>query len=509
MVKARGPAIPRRTTRSSCFTESTQKQNEAQETNKSYLSRDESNSLDNLLSCIPGRKSQVLELLQLIGPSNSPMLPLFVYGGPSTGKTSVVIQVLRHLKRPYVYSSFCSCFCPKILFDHIFNQLSLLANNVKKDLTGARSCEKASDFVSSLKEVLTQFELMYLVFDSVDMVRRWDQSNDLTLVLFKLHDLLQVMNLGIIYISSSSPDSYYSKIGSTEPLPVFFPDYTEEEIYEILTRNQANPKLYSSFLRVALKPFYRVTRRLDELSIALQPLFKKYCEQLADPTLPPDETMNRKLYDNIQPHIGPSMNEIVKISTYQPLEEKNRNVFFAKRGGKRNQNPGAYDGLDFHMSLSSKYLLLSAFLASKNPPTLDSAMFDSTGGSANQKRKRKSSEATRQEKEHNLENMVMMGPGSFSLERLLAIFQCITFTADLGYAEELSLDQREDEDGAIWSTSDVLLQLASLCNTGFICRSSGCSLEGFTRYRCTVNETLALKVARSISFPLSKYLYRG
>jgi origin recognition complex subunit 5 len=45
--------------------------------------------------------------------------------------------------------------------------------------------------------------------------------------------------------------------------------------------------------------------------------------------------------------------------------------------------------LEFHMSVSAKYLLLSAFLASRNPATLDAALFDSTGGSDNRKRKRK------------------------------------------------------------------------------------------------------------------------
>ncbi|KAL6213671.1 hypothetical protein ACLB2K_013117 [Fragaria x ananassa] len=39
-------------------------------------------------------------------------------------------------------------------------------------------------------------------------------------------------------------------------------------------------------------------------------------------------------------------------------------------------------------------------------------------------------------------------------------------------------------------------------------RGESYPLEGSTRYRSTVSEDLSLQVARSIKFPLSKYLYR-
>lgn len=81
------------------------------------------------------------------------------------------------------------------------------------------------------------------------------------------------------------------------------------------------------------------------------------------------------------------MDEIMKVSAFQPQEDNTGKFSNDKRSAKKFHVTG--DGLDFHMSLSTKYLFLSAFLASRNPPTLDSAMFDSTGGSGNQKRKRK------------------------------------------------------------------------------------------------------------------------
>lgn len=279
MVKTSVPELPKRTTRSGCLAESTRKQHEVHETvepffpsvSGNFLFREESISLDDLLQHFPGRRSQVLEILQLIGPLNSPMLPLFIYGGPSTGKSSVVTQVFRHLNRPFVYTSCRSCYSPSILFQYVLNQLFLLTQNLRNDFSSSRGCERASDFIILLKNALTQLvsavgecsdksdlkqstvlgngKMIYLVFDNVEMIRHWDGSSDLISILFKLQDLLGMVEVGLIYISGSGPDYYYANMGSTEPLPVFFPDYTEDDHYEILMRNQVNPKLYSSFLR--------------------------------------------------------------------------------------------------------------------------------------------------------------------------------------------------------------------------------------------------------------------
>ena len=92
-----------------------------------------------------------------------------------------------------------------------------------------------------------------------------------------------------------------------------------------------------------------------------------------------------------------------------------------------------------------------------------------------------------------MQMIVMKGPGSFSLERLLAIFQCISYASDF-YLEETNFDKKVEEDEEIGSTSDILMQLTSLCKANFIFKSSSCSIEGFARYRCAIDEKTALKV---------------
>lgn len=67
-------------------------------------------------------------------------------------------------------------------------------------------------------------------------------------LLFNLYDMLKMPEVGLIFISGTSPDTFYYNMGYVEPIPIYFPDYTEGDIRQILLRNQPNQKLYSSFL---------------------------------------------------------------------------------------------------------------------------------------------------------------------------------------------------------------------------------------------------------------------
>lgn len=98
------------------------------------------------------------------------------------------------------------------------------------------------------------------------------------------------------------------------------------------------------------------------------------------------------------------------------------------------------------------------------------------------------------------QDLLLKGPGTFPLERLLAIFQCITSVANISVDEEVD----DDDDDRLGSqvvqydlTSNVLLQVSSLCNANFISKGGSCPLEGSTRYKSTVSEELALKVKLS------------
>lgn len=348
------------------------------------------------------------------------------------------------------------------------------------------------------------------MFDNLEVVRSWDKGGQLLPLLLRLHDLLQLPQVVLVYVSSATPDAYYSMTGSVEPNYVYFPDYTVDEVRDILMHDHPNPKLYSSFLSVALKPLFRVTRRVDELSAVLEPLFRRYCEPLGDLKAVPDEGMKRRLFEHVQSHLAVALNETFNVPMRASMDEIKDGGSAGKGSAKRQfaGKDGLSSELEFHMSVSAKYLLLSAFLASRNPATLDAALFDSTGGLDNRKRKRKSSQASMHMKDTIVEEMLMKGPGTFPLERLLAIFQCITSVSEDILDEIDCPGNMASESGTTGLMSDVLLQLSTLCNSNFLSKSRSCPLEGSARYRSNIDEDLALKVARSVNFPLSKYMYR-
>lgn len=276
MDKEEAPQIPRRTTRSLASTSTSNLAPAAKVNSLEPLTINDllvgggPISLDDIISSFPGRNSQIREIVRLLGPLNSPILPLFVYGGASTGKSSIILQLFRHLNRPLVYSSCRTCYNHRVLFDSILNQLLLHRKSAANGYSNAKRCERPSDFVNFLREALTNVKnnlkekseklnsnkmihggvgnMIYLVFDNFHLVREWDKSSTILPLLFNLYDLLKMPEVGLIFISSTSPDTFYSNMGYVEPIPIYFPDYTEDDIRQILLRNQANQKLYSSFL---------------------------------------------------------------------------------------------------------------------------------------------------------------------------------------------------------------------------------------------------------------------
>ncbi|KAH9325623.1 hypothetical protein KI387_005801, partial [Taxus chinensis] len=242
-----------------------------------------------------------------------------------------------------------------------------------------------------------------------------------------------------------------------------------------------------------LKPFSRACRRVTELSAALEPLFQTYCEPINKEAVIPDEMGKRRLFALLEPHIAPALKQIFNVTTYsgftKPGADKARRKFITKRPGFNE----AAEELDFHLTVCGKYLLISAFIASRNPATLDATLFDSTGGLESRKRKKKSAASAMEKREYKEQEKVLKGPGSFPLERLLAIFQCITAATDEDLESQQCTNMSPNDEGSMELMSDALMQLSTLCNINLLYKGSSCPLEGATRYRCNIDQELALR----------------
>ncbi|GBG66319.1 hypothetical protein CBR_g58810 [Chara braunii] len=95
-----------------------------------------------------------------------------------------------------------------------------------------------------------QCESVFLVFDNVEVLRNWTNGHEVISALLRLSELGRLPMLGVILISKVGWDSFRSCTGARDPLPVYFPDYNDDELCQILLQRHNHSSLYSSFLRV-------------------------------------------------------------------------------------------------------------------------------------------------------------------------------------------------------------------------------------------------------------------
>ncbi|KAL2642334.1 hypothetical protein R1flu_009921 [Riccia fluitans] len=457
----------------------------------------------------PGRRDQVDDLLCILGEPSDIFPPVLVYGSPATGKTSIVREALSLLGRPHAYVSCRSCHSPRLVFESVLNQILGHVRSRENNYTSARKCEKLTDFVTHLVDACRGSgkleRTVYLVFDNVELIRDWASGGSIMSSLLKLAELTRLPNLGLIFVSNAGPDTFQLATASREPLPIFFRDYSNEELYQILTMRQPNSELYSFFLKSSLAPFSRASRKVTELAEGLHPLFLKYCEPLLSGKVALNDQGKRELYKYVKGYIQPALGQSFSIS--EP--EKSRPGTDQELKAVCSTRPLAKTGIGFHLSLCSKYLLLAVYIASRNPSTLDDSLFGSGDGVKANKRRRRSSVSSMDKEETLMQEKHLKGPSLCSLERLIAIFQCIAVDShviceksecsQLFFAEE---SERYMKD----VPSNVLVELVTLASVNLVLKSSSNPLEGFPKFRANVDTDFIHKVARSINFPLDKYL---
>ncbi|CAL9007201.1 unnamed protein product, partial [Prunus brigantina] len=130
------------------------------------------------------------------------MLPIFVYGGTSTGKTSM------RCESP---SDFVNFLCEALV--------SILGN-----------LEGNSGKLSSKMSRKANGNMIYLIFDNLECVRGWEKGSTILPLLFNLYDILKMHEVALIFINNASLNTYYSSVGYVEPIPIYLPSYTQDDL---------------------------------------------------------------------------------------------------------------------------------------------------------------------------------------------------------------------------------------------------------------------------------------
>ncbi|CAK9195959.1 unnamed protein product [Sphagnum troendelagicum] len=351
-------------------------------------------------------------------------------------------------------------------------------------------------------------EMVYLVIDNVELMRDWSGGMMLLAALFKLSELTRLPYLGLLFISRVGPDGIQACVTSREPLPLYFRDYNDSELAQILLLQQPNAELYASFLRYFRAPSSMMSYQAEDFMLSSQQL-----SIVNTHTVRPDDQGKRQRYSLLQPHIRPALSQTLIIGGSTPDEQGSAGRRGRSKGHTKKTQFGGRDAneLGFELPMSSKYLLLAAYIASRNAPTLDASLFDSGEGARSggrRKRKEKRSRSTEASTER--------GPGNFPLERMLAIFRCIVVEHDDRYPNGLShllpseTSQQTEEVAAAAGgdlteelTADVLMQVTTLVSVNLLYKNSTNPLERLTRYCCNIDSELIQKVCAFFSLQLT------
>jgi origin recognition complex subunit 5 len=170
---------------------------------------------------------------------------------------------------------------------------------------------------------------------------------------------------------------------------------------------------------------------------------------------------------------------------------------------KQSNNAGTrYQSLTSLLPHTSRLLLVASYLASFNPPRLDSTLF--MRAALTKRRKKGGGTAltriskTGQSKSRKISRK-LLGPQAFVLERMLAIFHAI----------------REEGKGAkgrgmVNGSADIQMAVATLGSLRLLVRvgsaASGDALDGGCRYRAAVGWEVVRGVARSVGVEVEDYL---
>lgn len=456
--------------------------------------------MEELLNKVPCRENQLNTLLDLFGEYDEPLpYSIFISGSMATGKTLCLTNVLDYLRFKYITIDCIECYSPKLIFETILDGLRDDDVDIK--------CDSLSDLTNYLVkfgyEKIT-YEPIIIIFDRAERLRAMDQT--LMCTFLRLREFCN-LNICTIFVTHLTYDNFFFKIGALEPIQIFFPNYTRDELFKIIITNHktfidqiinqhkieeevinelTEQQLFANFLNAFLSVFYRPCRDLIELRHMAQINFIKYCEPIIKEEIKASDV--DRLWRHITPVLKSSLAHLyLRISdgkAASPSKENKTNfqTYNFENTLKEELMSTKTFAQSFELPYYAKFLLIAAYLASYNPPKEDKRLFMKNHGKQRKRLQQVKAKAKVTEK-----LTTQLGPKVFTLDRLLAIFYAIL-------EEKIGL------------TSNLLAQIATLVELKLIAGSKEIDLDT-AKYKCIVGYDFISAVAQTVGFNVSKYLY--
>ncbi|XP_075151685.1 origin recognition complex subunit 5 [Haematobia irritans] len=447
----------------------------------------------------PCRTEFIQNLYALLSNPDENFPPsIFISGHAGTGKSVVVKSFLRICKQQKKYSAVLvncvECYSSKLLYDHILEEF--VGNESR--------CETLKDFVETLREFDVGKRNSYVIaLDNADRLR--DMENILLPSFLRLQEFLGI-NICVLLISQIPLEKYHCKTGLSELVSIHFPQYTKLETLKILSTQYGNtinmikarlPNMiegsdlekqydivnmitqdfYNNYLNIFLSVFYKACRDVPELKTTANKYFLTYMEPIFSGMV--EMTDVARLWRHIVTPLKSALSQVYmrydSTQNYvspEPIEDYKTDQRLCKIAQA------------FELPFYGKYLVIAAFLASHNSAKDDKRLFVKHHG---KQRKRTQNVIA---KSKVVEKMsTSLGPKSFNLDRLLAIFYAI-------------LDEK------VGLTCNLLSQISTLLHLKLLAFVSGENniMDGSARLQCTVGLELTLYIGKMVGFNVYQYL---
>ncbi|XP_052281401.1 origin recognition complex subunit 5-like isoform X2 [Dreissena polymorpha] len=405
---------------------------------------------------------------------------LFLYGHTSTGKSLVLGSILKSSQVLHVIVNCVECYSQRFLFEHVLNAIRADGAAIL-DTSTLIKCDNMSDFVRLLQQEVVAKKLdmqtVYIVLDKAERLR--DMEQNILPAFLRLQELTG-LNLCTILVSEIVWEKYRFGTGFLEPLVIQFPDYSKDELVEIICHDRPEdyPEgFYNMYVNLVLNIFYYACRNLKELRHLVTLNFKTYVQPINSGEATMGDT--KKLWKHIEPHLKKALCTLYlrEVSSSQ-WERYQQEIETADNVGLQGLTHRSHVELPYY----SKYLLIAAYLASYNPAKSDRKFFAKNSGKVNKKVQ------LNQAKKKDRTSNHMLGPKPFPLDRLLAIFYSIV-------------------EGRVAPTANIFMQITSLVSLHFLGHATGEDQIEQPKYKCLVSLDFIKAVSRTVNFEVTRYLY--
>lgn len=364
------------------------------------------------------RQELIKELYKTLNENEDYPEAIYLHGISGTGKSAILKEFLTQINCKYVFINCIECYSYNILFETILNELFdhklCAANNYNPYV-------KCANMKSFLKEILKldKEDSYVIVLEQAEKLR--DMEYNILPIFLRLQEMTN-LNICCVLVGMVCWEKFLPKTGLTDVITIHVPQYTDKELFDILIEDFGSVKeiiqneifedekkieilksldleFYNKYLTILLHIFFPVCRDLNELKKIARDCFIKYCEPVLNGTC--SKTNSKIIWENIKDTLVATLNSVyVRIN--EPAYIKNNTTV------QRLELP-----------YYAKFLLIASFLASYNGVKEDKRLFMKHHG-----KKRKRVQDIHKAKVSEKMNL-QIGPKSFTVNRLLAIFYAI------------------------------------------------------------------------------------